>query len=155
MGLHSSCKRWIASKMRRCFSRKKSAGSSSQRPAKPAPSRKMAPSVQRSISRLHGSPFSSGSAGGAPPADPLENGLPCNLDIERWTLGAILRDGAGFAGLCELEPADFFLEKHRRIFDAIHRLHEECKPINYATVYGQLELQHWEGGELRWSDGPY
>lgn len=92
---------------------------------------------------------------GAPPADPLENGLPCNLDIERWTLGAILRDGAGFAGLCELEPADFFLEKHRRIFDAIHRLHEECKPINYATVYGQLELQHWEGGELRWSDGPY
>src|ERR1022692_1603278 len=92
---------------------------------------------------------------GAPPADPLENGLPCNLDIERWTLSAILRDGAGFAGLSELEPADFFLEKHRRIFDAIHRLHEECKPINYATVYGQLELQHWEGGELRWSDGPY
>lgn len=81
---------------------------------------------------------------GAPPADPLESGLPCNLDIERWTLGAILRDGTGFAGLSELEPADFFLEKHRRIFDAIHRLHEEAKPINYATVYAQLELQHWE-----------
>jgi KaiC/GvpD/RAD55 family RecA-like ATPase len=78
------------------------------------------------------------------PADPLENGLPCNLDVERWTLGAILRDGTGFAGLRELEPADFFLEKHRRIFDAIHRLHEEGKPINYATVYAQLELQHWE-----------
>ena len=78
------------------------------------------------------------------PADPLENGLPCNLDVERWTLGAILRDGTGFAGLRELEPADFFLEKHRRIFDAIHRLHEESKPINYATVYAQLELQHWE-----------
>jgi KaiC/GvpD/RAD55 family RecA-like ATPase len=80
----------------------------------------------------------------APPADPLENGLPCNLEIECWTLGAILRDGTGFEGLSALEPADFYVEKHRRIFDAINRVTEEGQPINYATVYAQLELQHWE-----------
>ena len=80
------------------------------------------------------------------PVDALEKGLPCNLDIERWVLGSILRDGTGFAGLSELDPADFALEKHRRIFDAIHRLHEEGKPINYCTVYDHLKLTHGTEG---------
>src|ERR1022692_1848490 len=90
------------------------------------------------------------------PADPLENGRPCNLDVERWILGAILRDGVerwilgailrdgtGFAGLGELVPADFALEKHRRIFAAVCRVHEDGEPINYATVYAALQQEQW------------
>src|ERR1022692_1771877 len=77
------------------------------------------------------------------PADPFGNGLPSNVELERWTLGAILRDGTGFTGLDELQPGDFFLEKHRRIFAAVCRVYEDGDPINYATVYDALELEHW------------
>jgi len=75
--------------------------------------------------------------------DPLETGLPSNVELERWLLGAVLRDGTRLAGLSELLPDDFALEKHRRIFGAIHRVHENGEPVNYATVYGELERAHW------------
>lgn len=77
------------------------------------------------------------------PADPLGMGRPCNLDVERWLLGAILRDGTGFAGLDELQPADFALESNRRVFAAVCRVHEDGEPVNYATVYAALEREHW------------
>jgi hypothetical protein len=40
-------------------------------------------------------------------------------------------------------PADFALEKHRRIFAAVCRVHEDGEPINYATVYAALQQEQW------------
>ena len=47
----------------------------------------------------------------------LESGLPCNVDAERTVLGAILLDNeAFFDDSAELEPDDFSLDSHRRIY---------------------------------------
>ena len=47
----------------------------------------------------------------------LEKGLPCNLDAERFVLGAILLDDTYYIQAASaLEAEDFALEKHRRIF---------------------------------------
>jgi hypothetical protein len=45
------------------------------------------------------------------------NGLPCNLDVERFVLGSILMDDSRFVRVAGVIDADdFSLAKHRRIF---------------------------------------
>jgi len=50
-------------------------------------------------------------------AQNAERGLPVNVDAERFVLGSILLDDNLFIQAAgSLEPDDFSLEKHRRIF---------------------------------------
>lgn len=76
----------------------------------------------------------------------LEKGLPCNLDAERFVLGAIIMDDSFFihvAGALDID--DFSLEKHRRIFQRMVDLATRGERIDRVTVanelmkYGQLE----------------
>src|SRR5689334_8826498 len=79
-----------------------------------------------------------------------EKGLPTNLDAERFVLGSILMDDSVYiqaAGL--LEPADFSLEKHRRIFVRMGDLHARGEKIDRVTIANEL-LRH---GELESCDG--
>ena len=79
-----------------------------------------------------------------------EKGLPANLDAERFVLGSIMMDEAVFiqaAGM--LEPDDFSLEKHRRIFIRMRDLHERGEKIDRVTLANEL-LRH---GELESCDG--
>ena len=47
----------------------------------------------------------------------LDAGLPSNIDAEKTILGAILLDNAAHAEAAErLEPDDFSLDSHKRIF---------------------------------------
>ena len=47
----------------------------------------------------------------------LEKGLPCNIDAERFVLGAVLIDDNQFIQVASaVDVEDFSLEKHRRIF---------------------------------------
>src|SRR5271157_5199680 len=80
----------------------------------------------------------------------LAKGLPANLDAERFVLGSILLDDSAFidtAGL--LEPADFSLEKHRRIFQRMTELFERGERIDRVTVANELMKQ----GQLESVDG--
>jgi replicative DNA helicase len=69
----------------------------------------------------------------------LERGLPANLDAERFVLGSILLDGALFVQVGGvLQPDDFSLEKHRRIFSRMAELQERGEKIDRITVAEEL-----------------
>lgn len=82
----------------------------------------------------------------SPPRD-YERTLPANLEAEQFVLGSVLLSGGSVFSQASaiLEPADFHLEKHRRIWGAMGAIAEEGDPIEYVTVatrlmfHGQLE----------------
>jgi replicative DNA helicase len=79
-----------------------------------------------------------------------EKGLPTNLDAERFVLGSILLDDVLFVQAAgTLEPDDFSLEKHRRIFRRMGELHERGERIDRITVANELmrfnELEACDG----------
>lgn len=81
----------------------------------------------------------------------VERGLPTNVEAERMVLGAILLDTEAHypkaAGI--LEPDDFSLEKHRKIFRRMGDLAGDGGHIDRVTVANAL----MERGELEACDG--
>ena len=80
------------------------------------------------------------------PAEKLafEKGLPSNLNAEQLVLGTCLVGHRVPPAALDLAPADFSIEKHRRIYRAVLALHDLKRPIEYATVVEVLEKR----GEL-------
>ena len=73
----------------------------------------------------------------------LEKGLPVNLDAERFVLGSILTDDTAFIEVAgALEPDDFSLEKHRRIFLRMSELYARGERIDRVTVANELMKQN-------------
>jgi len=75
-----------------------------------------------------------------------EKGLPSSLDTERMVLGSLLIDDSRFLQVATvLEPGDFSLETHKRIFRRMGELSERSERIDRVTVanelmrYGELE----------------
>ena len=80
----------------------------------------------------------------------LDKGLPTNVDAERFVLGSILLDHSLFVQSAgTLEPEDFSLEKHRRIFKRMGELYERGENIDRITVANEL----MKFGELETCDG--
>src|SRR5579863_884263 len=80
----------------------------------------------------------------------FEKGLPSNPDAERYVLGSILLNDTLYlqvAGL--LDPDDFILEKHRRIFARMKDLYERGSRIDRVTLADELMKQ----GQLESVDG--
>lgn len=80
----------------------------------------------------------------------LEKGLPANPDAERFVLGSILLDDSVYlqvAGV--LQPDDFSLEKHRRIFGRMKDLYDRHERIDRVTLADELMRQ----GQLESVDG--
>ena len=82
--------------------------------------------------------------------NPLEKGLPANLDAERFVLGSILLDDAMYVQAAgALEADDFTLEKHRRIFRRMGELQERGEKIDRITIANELmkfnELEACDG----------
>jgi len=80
----------------------------------------------------------------------IEKGLPTNLDAERFVLGSILLDDALYVEAAgTLEPDDFSLEKHRKIFKRMGDLHHRGERIDRVTVANELmkfnELESCDG----------
>lgn len=79
-----------------------------------------------------------------------ERGLPCNIDAERLVLGSILLDGNVYDDVAgALQPADFSLDKHQRIFTRMAELHERGERIDRITVANELRNRN----ELESCDG--
>src|SRR5215472_12854388 len=79
-----------------------------------------------------------------------EKGLPVNLDAERFVLGSILLDDNLYIQAAgTLEPDDFSLEKHRRIFRRMGELQDRGETIDRVTVANEL----MKFGELESCDG--
>jgi replicative DNA helicase len=80
----------------------------------------------------------------------LDKGLPSNVDAERFVLGSILlNDSLYIQAAGELQPDDFSLEKHRRIFSRMGELAERGERIDRVTVANELmrfnELESCDG----------
>src|SRR5580698_8864436 len=74
-----------------------------------------------------------------PAPEATEKGLPTNIDAERFVLGSILLDDGFYiqaGGM--LEPEDFSLEKHRRVFSRMGELQERGERIDRVTVANEL-----------------
>jgi replicative DNA helicase len=66
-------------------------------------------------------------------------GLPANIDAEKTILGAILLDNAAHSEAAEkLEPEDFSLDSHRRIFLRMSELMDEQRAVDIVTLANEL-----------------
>jgi replicative DNA helicase len=80
----------------------------------------------------------------------LERTLPANLDAERFVLGSILLNDAVFAQVAgAIEPEDFSIEKHRRIYTRMKDLYDRGERLDRVTVANELMNQ----GQLESVDG--
>jgi replicative DNA helicase len=69
----------------------------------------------------------------------LERGLPANIDAERLVLGSIVLDDSLYLSTAAvLEPDDFSLEKHRRIFARMADLYERGERIDRVALAEEL-----------------
>src|ERR1700683_707381 len=82
-------------------------------------------------------------AGGAPMTDILsERGLPSNPNAERFVLGSILLNDLIYVQVAgAIEPDDFSLEKHRRIFARMKDLYDRGERVDRVTVADELDRQ--------------
>lgn len=70
----------------------------------------------------------------------LDRTVPHNIDAEEAVLGALLIDPEGiFRVLPFLHADDFYLQKHRWIYDAMIQVHERHDPIDLLTLSTELE----------------
>ncbi len=76
----------------------------------------------------------------------FERGLPSNVYAERMVLGSVLMNDEKFVNVAAtLQPDDFSLDKHRRIFRRMLELYDRQEKIDHVTLanelmrYGELE----------------
>lgn len=80
----------------------------------------------------------------------FDKGLPCNLEAERFVLGSVLLDDQTLLQIAgHVEPEDFAIEKHRRIFLRMLDLHARGERIDRVTLANEL-MRH---GQLESVDG--
>lgn len=60
------------------------------------------------------------------------------LDAERAVLGALINDESAWDKIGALQAGDFSEASHRMIFDAIHTLEHDGKPVDLVTASDQL-----------------
>jgi replicative DNA helicase len=66
--------------------------------------------------------------------------MPANIDAERSILGAILLDNHAYNDAAEhLQPDDFSLDAHRRIYARMMDLAESSRPVDIVTLVEELE----------------
>jgi replicative DNA helicase len=69
----------------------------------------------------------------------LDTGMPANVDAEKTILGAILLDNAAHSEAAEkLEPDDFSLDSHRRIFLRMTELMDLQRAVDIVTLANEL-----------------
>ena len=70
----------------------------------------------------------------------LDKTVPHNIEAEEAVLGALLIDPEGiFRVLSFLRAEDFYLQKHRWIYESIIRIHDRRDPIDFLTLTTDLE----------------
>jgi len=72
--------------------------------------------------------------------------VPSNVEAEEAVLGAFLIDPeAIYKVLAFLKADDFYLQKHRWIYEAVIRVHERREPVDFITLTTELDqLDHLE-----------
>ena len=81
-----------------------------------------------------------------PPEETASNDMqtpPFNRHAEEAVLGAVLIDPEAYFNVSAfLHGDDFYIVRNRWIWESFTRLHEKRRPIDYLTVYEDLEAQN-------------
>ncbi len=68
---------------------------------------------------------------------------PSSIEAEQYVIGAVLIDGKALANVADwLAESDFYLAKHRAIWQAVNEIAAAGKPVDAVTV-----AEHLDGGE--------
>jgi replicative DNA helicase len=82
---------------------------------------------------------------------PSTPGIPHNREAEEAVVGAVLINPEVYYDLAQfLQPDDFYIHRHRWIWEAFTRLHEQRIPVDFLTVTEELE----RAGQLGEIGGP-
>jgi replicative DNA helicase len=77
--------------------------------------------------------------------------IPHSREAEEAVIGAVMIDPEVYYDLAQfLEAEDFYIHRHRWIWEAFSRLHEQRTPLDFLTVTGELERM----GQLTEIGGP-
>ncbi len=71
----------------------------------------------------------------------IERPTPSNVEAEQAVLGSILLEPARVFAV-DLEPHEFYLEKHRWIYDAMRAVIQDGKDADFLTLASRLEEQN-------------
>lgn len=72
----------------------------------------------------------------------VERQTPSNVEAEQAVLGSLLLDGEALTHIIGfLRPKDFYLEKHRWIYEGMLNLNERHEPIDFLSVVSALEAR--------------
>jgi replicative DNA helicase len=84
-------------------------------------------------------------------SSPSTSAIPHNREAEEAVIGAVLIHPDVYYNLVQfLLPDDFYIVRHRWIWEAFHRLHEKKMPVDFLTVTETLE----GAGQLAEIGGP-
>lgn len=73
-------------------------------------------------------------------ANEVTRSMPCNIEAEQYVLGAIIFDNECIGDvIAVLKPDDFYLEQHKRIFEAMINISNRAIPIDLVTLKSELE----------------
>jgi replicative DNA helicase len=77
--------------------------------------------------------------------------IPHNREAEEAVVGAVLINPEAYLDLAQfLQPEDFYIVRHRWIWEAFARLHEKRIPLDFLTISEELE----NAGQLAEIGGP-
>jgi len=73
-------------------------------------------------------------------ANEVTRSMPCNIEAEQYVLGSIIFDNSCMSDVVSvLKPDDFYLEQHKRIFEAMVDISNKAEPIDLVTLKSELE----------------
>ncbi len=76
--------------------------------------------------------------------------IPHSREAEESLIGAVLINPAAYHEVARLQADDFYIHRHRFIWEAITRLHERRSPVDFLTVAEELD----RAGQLAEVGGP-
>jgi replicative DNA helicase len=82
---------------------------------------------------------------------PTTTAIPHNREAEEAVVGAVLINPEAYLDLAQfLQPDDFYIVRHRWIWEAFARLHEKRVPLDFLTISEELQ----SAGQLAEIGGP-
>jgi len=73
-------------------------------------------------------------------ANEITRSMPCNLEAEQYVLGAVIFDNECLGDVvATLKPDDFYLEQHKKLFEAMINISNRAEPIDLVTLKSEME----------------
>ena len=72
------------------------------------------------------------------------NGLPHNIEAEKYLIGSVFWSYASLQKVCEeVSKEAFYLDSHAKIFDVIQSLYQNKLPVDAETVMAEIVSRGW------------